>query len=174
MEKIVVMGVSAGVGKSTFAAKLGKKLSLPVYHLDSYYWKPGWVEAAPEEFKVNQETIVQTDKWIIDGNYTATAGVRLKEADTLIYLELPLPVCLYRVLKRWLINIGRTRPDLAEGCPEKMDWAFLKFIVTTYSARKVKMRERMKAFQNVRPGNTVIFLTSKKQIADFLKDVAKV
>lgn len=169
MEKIIVMGVSAGVGKSTFAAKLGKKLSLPVYHLDAYYWKPGWIEAEPEKFREAQERIVKTDKWIIDGNYTATADVRLAEADTMIYLELPLGTCLYRVLKRWLANIGRTRPDLGEGCPEKMDWPFLKFIITTYSARKVKMRERMRMFQNARPGNTVILLSSKKQIEGFLK-----
>ncbi len=169
MEKIIVMGVSAGAGKSTFAAKLGEKLSLPVYHLDSYYWKPGWIEAELEEFKAAQKNIVKTEKWIIDGNYTATADIRLAEADTLIYLELPLSVCLYRVLKRWLANIGRTRPDLGEGCPEKMDLAFLKFIITTYSARKVKMRERMRAFQNARPRNTVIFLSSKKQIEGFFK-----
>lgn len=169
MEKIIVMGVSAGAGKSTFAGKLGKKLSLPVYHLDAFFWEPGWIEADPEEFKAAQEKIVKTDKWIIEGNYTATADIRLKEADTLIYIEVPLLVCLYRVLKRWVTNIGRTRPDLGEGCPEKMDFAFLKFIITTYSARKVKMRERMQAFQNARPENTVIFLGNKKQIEGFFK-----
>lgn len=169
MEKIVVMGVSAGVGKSTFAVKLGEKLTLPVYHLDAYYWKPGWVEAELEEFRAAQENIVKKEKWIVEGNYTATADIRLREADTMIYLELPLVVCVYRVLKRWLMNIGRTRPDVGEGCPEKMDVAFLKFIITTYSMRKVKMRERMQDFQNARPENTVIFLASQKQIDGFFK-----
>ncbi|WKA55203.1 topology modulation protein [Planococcus shixiaomingii] len=167
MKKIVIMGVSAGVGKSTFAVKLGKELSLPVYHLDAYYWKPGWVEAEPEEFRSVQESIVKTDKWIVEGNYTATADIRLSEADTMIYLELPLIVCVYRVLKRWLTNLGRTRADVGEDCPEKMDAAFLKFIFTTYSKRKVKMRERMRSFQNARPENTVIFLASQKQIDSF-------
>ncbi|MDQ0272841.1 adenylate kinase family enzyme [Cytobacillus purgationiresistens] len=35
--RIMVIGVSAGAGKSTFARKLGDALHLPVYHLDSYY-----------------------------------------------------------------------------------------------------------------------------------------
>ncbi len=41
--KIMVIG-SSGSGKSTFSRKLGEILSLPVYHLDLYYWKPGWIE----------------------------------------------------------------------------------------------------------------------------------
>lgn len=169
MERIVVMGVSAGAGKSTFARKLGKKLNLPVYHLDAYYWQPGWKEATPKEFRAVQENLVKKDKWIIEGNYTATADIRLSRADTLIYLEVPLAVCVYRVLKRWLTHIGKTRPDIGEGCPEKMEAAFLKFIVSTYFERKVKMRERMREFQQAKPGNTVIFLANQKQIDGFFK-----
>ena len=169
MKKIIVAGVSAGAGKSTFAAKLAVKLDMPVYHLDSYYWKPGWVEADREEFIASQQTIVKEDQWIIEGNYMSTFDIRMAEADTFIYLELPLRICLYRVLKRWLTNIGNTRPDMAEDCPEKMDLAFLKFIVTTYSARKVNMRKRMQEFRDANPGNQVIFLANKKQIDGFLK-----
>lgn len=169
MNRIIVAGVSAGVGKSTFALKLGEKLQTPVHHLDSYYWKPGWTEASLEEFREAQKKLVQGECWIIEGNYSATMDIRLPRADTFIYLELPLWICVYRVLKRWIQNIGRTQSDLAEGCPEKMDKEFLKFIITTYSARKVKMRERMREFQQASPDNQVVFLASQKQIDGFLK-----
>ncbi|MDN7246664.1 topology modulation protein [Planococcus shenhongbingii] len=172
MKKIMVTGVSAGAGKSTFAAELGEKLGLPVHHLDSIYWKPGWIEAEPAEFRAAQEKVTAGESWIIEGNYSDSFDIRFAKADTFIYLELPLRVCLYRVLKRWLTNIGNTRPDMAEGCPEKMDLEFLKFIVTTYAARKVKMRERMRKFQEVRPENQIIFLGNKKQINGFLKSIA--
>lgn len=173
MRKIIVAGVSAGVGKSTFAARLGEKLDLPVHHLDAYHWKPGWKEAGKEEFKAAQHNIVKGGDWIIEGNYSSTFDIRMAQADTFIYLELPLAVCLYRVLKRWLSNIGKTRPDMGEGCPEKMEWEFLKFIVTTYAARKVKMRSRMRHFLEARDGNKAILLAGKKEIAGFLKTVDK-
>ncbi|MBZ5200928.1 topology modulation protein [Planomicrobium chinense] len=171
MKKVMVTGVSAGAGKSTFAAELGKKLDIPVYHLDSIYWKAGWIEADPEEFRAAQEKITAGDRWIIEGNYTASFDIRMKEADTFIYLEVPLSVCLYRVLKRWLTNLGKTRPDMAEGCPEKMEWAFLKFIITTYKARKGKMRAYMQEFLEADLANQVIFLNNQKQIDGFIKGV---
>ncbi|MFZ0474158.1 MAG: topology modulation protein, partial [Halobacillus sp.] len=45
MKRIMVMGISAGAGKSTFARQLGDQLNISVFHLDVFYWKPGWIEA---------------------------------------------------------------------------------------------------------------------------------
>lgn len=169
MKKIIVAGVSAGAGKSTFARKLGEKMDIQVHHLDTTYWKAGWVERDREEFLQIQRQLVQGDKWIIEGNYTSTMEIRLAEADTFIYLELPLRVCVYRVLKRWIVHYGKTRPDMAEGCPEKMDKEFLKFIITTYAARKRKMRERAIDFMESGTGRLSIVLQTQKQIDGFLK-----
>ncbi|MCM3612196.1 topology modulation protein [Planococcus sp. MERTA32b] len=169
MKKIIVCGVSAGAGKSTFARKLGEKIGMPVHHLDSYYWKAGWVEREKEEFRDKQRQLVKEDAWIIEGNYGSSMEIRLAEADTFIYLELPLRVCLYRALKRWVLNYGKTRPDMAEGCPEKMDKEFLKFIVTTYADRKIEMRQRAKDFVGRGPDRKSIILRTQKQIDGFLK-----
>lgn len=166
MNQIMIIGVSAGVGKSTFARRLGKLTGTEVTHLDRLYWKPGWVEAPAEEFSAAQREIVERDQWIIEGNYTSTIDIREPNADTVIYLELPLRVCLYRVVKRRIRYHGRTREDLTEGCPEKIDWAFLKFIVTTYGPRKKKMLERMQRYAN--EGKTVHHLMSSAQIEGFL------
>jgi adenylate kinase family enzyme len=173
MERIMVVGISAGVGKSTFARRLGGILGIEVTHLDSLFWKPGWVEATHEEFSAPQKEIVQKPQWIIEGNYSSTFELRFQYADTIIYLELPLYVCLYRVLKRWLTNLGNTRPDMGEGCEEKMDWAFLKFIVTTYGSRKGKMKERMESFQSLGPEKKVFKLKSKKDITAFLESLER-
>ncbi|TWT04240.1 topology modulation protein [Planococcus sp. CPCC 101016] len=169
MKKIMVLGVSAGVGKSSFSRKLSEKLAIPVHHLDTYFWKPGWVESSEKEFRAKQQLLVQEDCWIIEGNYTSTYETRRQKADTLIYLELPLYICLYRVFKRRIINQGKTRPDMASGCPEKLDKGFLKFIISTYRARKSKMRKRMAQFIEESPRNKVIFLRSQKEIDEFLK-----
>lgn len=165
MQRIMVIGVSAGAGKSTFARRLGKCLEIPVHHLDTFYWKPNWVEADAEEFADKQKQAADQEAWIIEGNYTGTFPIRTERADTIIYLELPLIVCLYRVVKRRIMNNGKTRPDMGTECMEKLDWAFIKFILTTYSLRKKKMKERLKDFSETKQ---VIMLHDKKEIESFL------
>ncbi|MBM7622008.1 adenylate kinase family enzyme [Bacillus tianshenii] len=165
----MVIGVSAGAGKSTFARRLGKALEIEVHHLDRLYWKPNWVEASKEEFAQAQQDIIKHKQgWIIEGNYTGTFDLRAKHADTMIYLEIPLYTCLYRVIKRWLINLGKTRPDMGEGCEEKMEWSFIKFIYTTYHARKRKMRERFRQYGN---GRTIIVLRNQKEIEAYISRI---
>lgn len=169
----MVIGVSSGVGKSTFARKLGDALSINVYHLDVFYWKPDWVEAPLEEFSRAQQEIVNQRHWIIEGNYSNTFEIRAEHADTIIYLELPLYVCLYRVVKRWLMNVGKTRIDMGKGCNEKIDWEFIKFIITTYYPRNRKMVERFQDFQTIGSTKEIIILKSKQEINSFLENIKR-
>ena len=173
MNRIIVMGVSAGAGKSTFAKKLGNSLDLHVYHLDALFWKPGWQESSIEEFRASQEKIAATSSWIIEGNYSSTYDIRATRADTIIYLEIPRIICIYRVLKRWLTHLGHTRSDMGSGCKEKMEWSFLKFIWTTYYPRKQKMNERFVRFKQMGPEKTVILLQNKAEITDFLQELQR-
>jgi adenylate kinase family enzyme len=167
----MVVGVSAGVGKTTFSRQLGELLGKRVYHLDAYYWKPNWVEATLEEFAEAQRKIVMDPEWIIEGNYSNTWEIRTDRADTIIYLELPLRTCLYRVLKRFFTNIGQKRDDLGGGCTEKIDWTFIKFIISTYHERKNKMEMRFKEFLTTDPTRKIIQLKSKKEISHFLESL---
>jgi len=171
MNKIMVIGVSAGAGKSTFARRLGELTGIEVTHLDRLYWKLNWIEASPEEFLAAQQQVVQQERWIMEGNYAKTVHIREPHADTVIYLELPLRVCLYRVLKRRVQYHGKTRQDIADGCKEKIDKAFLKFIVKTYGARKKTMMERMRRY--AMEGKTVHYLKTPAQIDGFLATYIK-
>jgi adenylate kinase family enzyme len=166
VKRIMVVGVSAGVGKSTFARKLSKILDIDVYHLDTFYWEPGWVEASIESFSSRQQEIIHQSQWIIEGNYKHTFDLREKFADTIIYLELPLSICLFRVMKRWILNIGKYRPDRADGCEEKLDFTFLKFICSTYFDRKKSMNKRLRDLESIK---NVIQLRNKKEMYIFLR-----
>ena len=168
MEKIMVIGVSAGVGKSTFARKLSTILQIEAYHLDTLFWEPNWVEASIEIFSRRQKEIVKKTEWIIEGNYSKTFDLREEFADTIIYLELPLSVCLSRVLKRWLINIGKERPDRASGCEEKMDFTFLKFIYRTYYQRKKTLAVRL---QDLKGSKNIVILRNNKEVEQYLKEM---
>ncbi|WP_216831120.1 P-loop NTPase family protein [Alkalihalobacterium elongatum] len=172
MRRIMILGVSAGVGKSTFAQRLGRILNIEVFHLDKLYWKRNWVESTVEEFAAHQQKIVEKEKWIIEGNYSNTYDIRAKYADTIIYLELPLIVCISRVFKRLLLNIGKTRPDMAPGCKEKIDYEFLKFICTTYHSRKKKMNDRLEQFHQSGIQKNIIILKSKKDIQTYIDNLS--
>jgi adenylate kinase family enzyme len=173
MKRIMVMGVSPGVGKSTFARELGKILEIDVCHLDTLYWKPNWVEASLEEFTARQQEVVVQDQWIIEGNYNSTYVIREQHADTIIYLELPLFVCLYRVFKRWICHIGKTRPDMGKDCKEKLDYQFLKFICSTYYSRKKMMKDRFQVLIENDSHINIVLLKNKADIRSYIQTLDK-
>lgn len=127
MQRILIIGCG-GAGKSTLAKQLGEQLSLPVHHLDRLYWRPGWTPAPADEWRRVQQSLCNTPRWIIEGNYGSTMDLRLAACDTVIFLDYPRRVCLWRVIKRFLIYRGRARPDMTEGCPERLTWEFLRWI----------------------------------------------
>jgi adenylate kinase family enzyme len=127
MRRVLVIG-SGGAGKSTFARRLGARLGLPVIHLDANYWNPGWVETPKDEWRRKVERLVEGNAWVMDGNYSGTLDVRLAACDTVVFLDLPRAVCVWRVLKRGLKYRNGSRPDMAEGCREKFNLEFLLWI----------------------------------------------
>jgi adenylate kinase family enzyme len=129
MERVLVIGGSGG-GKSTLARALGTKLKLPVIHLDQSWWTPGWVELGNEQFIPKLNALLADECWIIDGNYTQTFDRRMPRADTIIWIDQPRDVCLRRALWRAVTQLGRVREDVAPGCPERVDFEFLRYVWT--------------------------------------------
>ena len=127
MNRILLIG-SAGAGKSTLALKIAKKLKYPLFHLDRYFWQPGWKETPRKRWMENQHEMMKEDQWIIDGNYASTIEIRLKRADTVIFLDYSRWICVYRAIKRAIIYRNQNRPDMGEGCYEEFDWEFLRWI----------------------------------------------
>lgn len=126
LSRVLVLG-PPGSGKSTFARQLGAHLGLPVVHLDTLFWKPGWVESPDDEFIAKVSKAVEQDVWVIDGNYTRAGLVeRVHRADVVVFLDLPRRLCLYRIVKRHFMYRKRSRPDLTEGCPERFDSEFFR------------------------------------------------
>ena len=136
-QRILLIGCG-GSGKSTLARKLGEAASLPVVHLDRLLWLPGWQKRPREEFDALLTLELQKSEWIIDGNFDRTIPLRLTYCDAVIFLDLPRIVCLLSVIKRILFNLGRTRPDMGEGCPEKFNLSFLKWVWTFNDQKREK------------------------------------
>ncbi|HEY9401229.1 MAG TPA: DNA topology modulation protein [Pyrinomonadaceae bacterium] len=143
MRKILVIG-SGGAGKSTFARRLGQLLDIEVIHLDSLYWKSGWVETPKAEWAETVAELARRDAWIMDGNYSGTLDLRVEACDTLIFLDMPRLVCLWRVLKRLIVYHRRTRPDMAAGCDEKLTLEFILWVWNYPRTRRPKILKRMR------------------------------
>lgn len=125
--RIAVIGCP-GAGKSTLSRALAERLRLPLHHLDQLWWQPGWVETTMDDFDEKLHAILDTDAWIIDGNYSRTLEARVSRADLVIHLDYPRWLCLSRAVRRILASHGRSRPDMAPGCPERLDREFLTYI----------------------------------------------
>ena len=166
MDRIMIIGCG-GSGKSTLAQQLGQKTGLPVVHLDQLFWTPGWVSVSKDEFDHLHEAALAEEKWIIDGNFDRTIPVRLQRCDTVIYLDFNRFACLMGVLKRVLTTYGKVRPDMGEGCPERIDLDFLKWV---WNFNKNK-RERNYSLLKEAEGVQVIILKNRRMVKKFLSEL---
>jgi len=167
MKRVVVIG-SGGSGKSTFARRLGKATGLGVIHLDSVFWRPNWQRTPKDEWEGKVRDLVKRDAWIMDGNFGGTRAIRLNACDTVILLDLPRPVCMYRVIKRAIVYRGRNRPDMAEGCNEKIDLEFLNWVWNFPKRGRSRILDDLRGLS----GKSVYILKSKRQAESFLARIA--
>jgi len=121
--RIAVVG-SSGSGKTTVASKLAERLALPLVELDALYWKPGWVGAEDEEFLAAVRSETAGEAWVVAGNYSRTWPVYWPRVETVVWLDLPLRVCLGRLVRRsWRRSRER---ELLWGTNTERFWRQLK------------------------------------------------
>lgn len=164
MKRIVVIG-SGGAGKSAFSRRLGEATGIEVIHLDTVFWRPGWERTPRDEWELIVSEMVRRDSWIMDGNFGGTREIRIRACDTVILLDVPRHVCLYRVIKRAIVFRGKSRPDMAEGCSEKVDFEFLSWVWNYPRQGRRRVFEEMKAF----PRKNFIVLKSTREAEEFLR-----
>lgn len=167
MKRVLVIG-TGGSGKSTVARRLAQRTALPLIHLDAHYWRPGWQPTPPDEWQAKVQQILRGQTWIIDGNYGGTLDLRLAACDTVIFLDLPRILCLWRVLKRQVRYLGRTRPELSSGCPERLSWEFLTWIWTYPSRRRGDILTRLAMLDQRK---RVVILRSSAEVERFMVGV---
>lgn len=170
------MGYS-GAGKSTLARKLGRLYGAEVLHLDTVHWLPGWNERSDEEKQTVVSAFMQThDSWVIDGNYSRLFMTeRLEQADMIVELLFGPFSCFFRAFRRYRKYRGSSRPDMTEGCPEKLDAEFIRWIffggrkkaaVERYRRIREKYREKTVVIRNQLALNKFLANTEKQTDTD--------
>jgi adenylate kinase family enzyme len=163
MDRILIIG-SSGAGKTTLATWLGRRLDLPVIHLDSHYWRSNWTVPLAEEWRTRVSELVQGDKWVMDGNFGGSLDIRLPACDTIIFLDFPRRISLWRILKRWAQWHGHTRPDLAPDCSERLNWEFLRWVWNFPRETRPKILEKIRPY---RTGKNIIILKNPAEVKQF-------
>jgi adenylate kinase family enzyme len=165
MRKVLVIG-SSGAGKSTFAARLAERTGLPLIHLDALYWNAGWVQTPRDAWTRTIDGLLARDAWVMDGNYAGTLDRRLAACDTVVFLDYPRRVCLWRAIKRSIVFLGRSRPDMAPGNDERMTWQFVRWIWEYPRKQRPRVLDRLAALG---PGQRAVILRSDADAERFLR-----
>lgn len=121
-QKIIVLGCS-GSGKSTFSKRLHDITGLPLFHLDNIWWRPDRTHITRDEFDRKLDKILQTDKWIVDGDYSRTYEVRFQACDTVIFLNYSFEECMNGIIER----VGKERSDIP-WIEQKLDPELVKLV----------------------------------------------
>lgn len=163
MQKVIVIGCP-GAGKSTFSKKLHQLTDLPLFHLDLLYWNSDRTTVSKAVFIERLNNVLKLDRWIIDGNYGSTIEMRMKECDTVFFLDFPVEVCLDGVKQRQ----GKARSDMPWTETEDDD-EFLEFIRSYNTESRPEVTELLKRYCD----KEIIIFRSRQDVENYLKDLRK-
>ena len=107
------------------------------------------------------ENALNTDEWIIDGNYGSTMEMRMKACDTVIFLDLPTEMCISGILERR----GKPRSDIPWYEPaDSIDEEFLTFVRSYNENSRPRVMELLSRYSD----KEMIVLKSRAEADGFL------
>ncbi len=162
--RISIIGGS-GSGKTTLTNILSEKLNIPAVHLDGINYNANWVQKDKNERDEIISSKTKEEKWIIDGNYNKTLKERLDSAELIIWLDYSTFANLRGVLKRICKNYNKEREEIP-GCKERIDFTFLKYVVTYNKKKRPKILELLKDI----PDEKILIFKKQKDLNKWLKD----
>jgi adenylate kinase family enzyme len=125
MRRIAIIGCG-GSGKTTIGRQLADRIGATITHLDVVYYDDQWNKMDTDKFVALQEELVAADRWVIDGNYAGTLPIRLRRADTVIFLDLPALTCLWGIAQRHWRYRGGQHDTI--GVYDRITWGFIKYV----------------------------------------------
>jgi adenylate kinase family enzyme len=165
MNRISVVGTS-GSGKTMFAGKLSKILSVPHVELDALNWEADWTTAPPDVFRSRVRAAISADRWVVDGNYSKIVrGLVWERADTVVWLNYSFPVTLYRIVSRTLRRLI-TREECCNGNRESLRITLSRdsivlWVLQTYHRRRAEYPALLATLE--KRGAQIIMLHSPRE-----------
>jgi adenylate kinase family enzyme len=144
--RVVIIGTS-GAGKTVLSGRLAATLGVQNIELDALFWLPGWQEPEDAEFWAKVDAATDGEGgWVVDGNYSRVQDLVFARADTVVWLDLPMWTCLWRVFRRavsrahsgelmWGTNRERWGKIVGPG-------SLTSWVITTHRSRRRRNEER--------------------------------
>ncbi|MBR8290504.1 MULTISPECIES: AAA family ATPase [Burkholderia cepacia complex] len=166
-DRILVVG-SPGAGKTSLSRQIAKELGHPHIELDDLYWGEDWTPVPLEQWQNMLRSALAGERWIVDGHYGDSLALRLQLADSVVYLDLPTHICLWRVARRAFSRLLGDRlslPRLVRAHPRpRANHRFLRFARFVVGFRR---RERPKLVWLLRGHPRVVRLASPREVQEF-------
>jgi adenylate kinase family enzyme len=173
--RIAVLGMTAA-GKSTLAKKLARRLGVPHVELDGIVHGPNWVDLSDEEFHTRTADALSGDGWVVDGNYPAVRDLTIGQAETVVWLDYPIVIPLWRVFPRTLRRIIR-HEELWNGNRETWRGALFgrdSLVVWILKMHRTRRREFAAVFSAPEHAHrTRVRLRSPRATDRWLKDLTQ-
>jgi hypothetical protein len=173
MERINVVGTSCS-GKTTLARALATRLGLPCVELDALFWDRGWTPVPDALFRARVADAVRGERWVIDGGYSPIRDLTWSRADTVVWLDYPMPLILARWGLRTVRRI-RSREEFWPGTGNReslrnaLRWdGLLWWILRTHHRRRRSMAAGLAA----RPDISAIRLRSPAEADRWLASLS--
>lgn len=170
--RVAIAGTS-GTGKTTLARSIGERLDLPATEIDALFHGPGW-QPRPT-FEEDVETVLARPGWVIEWQYRVVRDRIADHADTLVWLDLPIRVTMWRVVRRTVVRRLR-RTELWNGNTEPPLWTFFTdhdHIVRWAWMHRHTLHERVPALAQAHPDLHVIRLRTQREVDTWLTQLRR-
>jgi adenylate kinase family enzyme len=167
VKRIVVTG-PAGAGKSELARQVGARLGIRVVHLDTLFWKPGWVATPAAEWEALQRRELAAPEWVVDSQADDMLPDWLHAADTVVFVDSSPLRCLWRVARRRL-NRSESVGIPAATEPAPVHRALAKFIRNQWRYRRGVRADLLAELARERDDRQVVILRSRDDAAAFVR-----